>query len=116
MCLGLLDAKEELPFIWDTSIYTNPGALREARLQGAVGTLIGDTNYQEPGEDYDDDNEATERPNWQLGEVRVIRLASPPFWAMARLELIVFSLFVLLLFFSFILKTDCLLYFSILGL
>ena len=87
-CLNLLDGDDPLPFAWDTSLYTNPPPLSAPRLGTAkVGSQQGDRTYSRPDsdEDYDDDDlDSVARPQWCAGEVRIVKLTEPPFWAMVR--------------------------------
>ena len=89
-CLNLLDAEEPLPFTWDISLYTNPPELKAPRVPtDKIGSLPADKTheqYADPEDDYDDDDlDSIARPEWNLGEVHVIKLPSAPFWTMARL-------------------------------
>ena len=87
-CMNLLDGTLPLPFIWDTGIYINPGALRLPRLPTAkVGSLPGDKTYREEVYSDDDDDDLLDpiaRPQWSMGQVRIVKLPTAPFWTMAR--------------------------------
>ena len=52
-----------------------------------VGTLPGDITVQDQSDDdYDDDElDPVARPQWNLGEVRIVKLVTAPHWTMARL-------------------------------
>jgi len=89
MCMNLLDAITPLPFSWDIDIYTNPPPLRAPRVPTEkVGSLIGDKPYKEFEDsdgDYDDDDlDPIARPEWNPGEVHILKLPETPFWGMAR--------------------------------
>ena len=77
-CLNLIDGDDPLPFDWDISMYTNPPPLKAPRLATAkVGSLRGDKKYSRPEseEDYDDEDlDSVARPQWSLGEVRIVKL------------------------------------------
>jgi hypothetical protein len=85
-CLILLDCKDTLHFSWDISLYTDPPALKAPRLPSQkVGSLPGDKAYDEPGDDYDEEDfDSIARPEWNMGEVHVVKLLSAPYWCMAR--------------------------------
>lgn len=87
-CLNLLEGSLPLPFDWDISIYTNPQELKAPRLPTAkVGTLPGDKSYKraDSDDDYDDEDlDAVARPQWQMGEVRIVKMQVAPYWSMAR--------------------------------
>ena len=66
-----------------------PSQLRPPRLPTSkIGSLPGDKPYKECDpldDDYDEDGlDFIERPNWNLGEVHIMRQATPPYWGMAR--------------------------------
>ena len=51
-----------------------------------AGYLPGEYKEAGPlGNDYDDDDlDPITRPDWNVGEVRIVKLSTTPFWAMAR--------------------------------
>ena len=87
-CLNLLDGNEPLPFAWDIGLYTNPPPLNAPRLATAtVESQPGDRTCSraDSDEDYDEDDlDAVARPQWSIGEVRIVKLTAAPYWAMAR--------------------------------
>ena len=86
-CLNLLEGEVPLPFVWDISIYTDPPELKAARVPTAkVGSMPGDKTYEElSDDDYDDDDlDPITRPQWNLGEVHIVKLSMAPHWTMAR--------------------------------
>jgi hypothetical protein len=85
-CLDLLESHQSLMFSWDISLYVKPPALNPPRTPTAqIGSLPGDLKYEDPDDDYDDDDyDAVARPDWNLGEVRIVKQITTPFWYMAR--------------------------------
>ena len=84
-CLNLLDATEPLPFLWDISLYENPQEIRPPRVRTSkVGALLGD--FKDLADDDDDiDLDPIARPEWNVGEVRIVKLSASPYWTLARL-------------------------------
>ena len=85
-CMTLLESKDELAFDWDINIYRNPPALKTARVAtDKVGTLLGDEEYgrtsDDDGSEYDNDSE---RPQYILNEVYLVRLSATPYWSLGR--------------------------------
>lgn len=91
-CLNLLESSQNLMFSWDISIYSNSPPLKQPRVASAqVGSLIGDLKYEDPEEDYDDEGyDAIARPEWNRGEVRIVKQITTPYWYMARYVLFAF--------------------------
>ena len=90
-CMNLLTGETPLPFDWDIDLYTNAPELRRPRVAtDKIGALPGDEGYKSFDadgieDDYDDDDlDPIKRPKWNRGEVHIIKLNAPPFWAMAR--------------------------------
>ena len=88
-CMDLLDAQEPLPFNWNIELYTKPPPLNPRRAPTTkVGKLPGDKTfdyYEGIENDYDEDDlDSVARPEWNPGEVRILKQTAPPFWAMAR--------------------------------
>ena len=88
-CMNLMDAKEPLEFDWDIELYTNPSVLKAPRVPTEkLGSIPMEKPYKDcdqPDDDYDDDDlDPVDRPDWNIGEVRILKLATTPFWGMAR--------------------------------
>ena len=84
-CLNLLEGDDPLTFDWDITMYTNPPPLRAPRLQTAK--VRGEQKYSGPDSDEDCDDDELDtiaRPQWSIGEVRIVKMTVPPFWAMVR--------------------------------
>jgi hypothetical protein len=88
-CLNLLEGSQDLIFSWDINLYTDPPPMKAPRVPSIkVGSLLGDKTYREcdePDDDYDEDDlDSIARPEWNLGEVRVVKQLTTPYWYLAR--------------------------------
>jgi hypothetical protein len=85
-CLDLLESHQNLMFSWDISLYVDPPALKPPRIPTAqIGSLPGELKYEDPDDDYDDDGyDAIARPEWNFGEVRIVKQITTPYWYMVR--------------------------------
>lgn len=87
-CLNLIDGEDPLSFAWDISMYTNPPPLNAPRLAtDKVRSIRRDKAYSRPDsdEDYDEEDlDTIARPQWNRGEVRILKMTEAPYWAMVR--------------------------------
>ena len=93
-CMDLLSSNSPLEFDWDISLYLNPPIRRPSTQVTQVGTLPGYKAYVDEEESDDNaDLDPIERPEWNLGEVRIVQVPTTPFWTMTRYIINIFIIF-----------------------